>query len=152
MEQFGDSIIYNKKAKKLQSEDMLRVSDNHSDIGLAYYRLALQSGDDAKLDLAFKSFRKALELNPDNTNATVNMGLVYKHREHAEMRANKGESEAAKLFNTAVKKDKFNFKDKDIGKRNGAALVNLGVIEYEFTHYEDACILFLDALQIKPDD
>lgn len=63
----------------------------------------------------------------------------------------KGESEAAKLFKAAVDKDRINFRD-DIGKRNPAALVNLGVIEYEYNKYENAAILFLDALAIKPDD
>ena len=63
----------------------------------------------------------------------------------------KGESEAAKLFKAAVDKDKINFRD-DIGQRNPAALVNLGVIEYEYNKYENAAILFLDALAIKPDD
>lgn len=63
----------------------------------------------------------------------------------------KGESEAAKLFKAAVDKDRANYPH-DIRKRNPAALVNLGVIEYEFNRYENAAILFLDALAIKPDD
>ena len=34
-----------------------------------------------------------------------------------------------------------------------AAIVNLGCIEYEeYSHFEDAAIRFLDALEIKPDD
>ena len=37
--------------------------------------------------------------------------------------------------------------------KNVAAIVNLGCIEYEeYSHFEDAAIRFLDALEIKPDD
>ena len=37
--------------------------------------------------------------------------------------------------------------------KNIAALVNLGNIEYEeYNHFEEAAILYLDALEIKPDD
>ena len=80
----------------------------------------------------------------------VNLGLIYKLAEVLDV-GHKGESEAAKLFKAAVDKDKANYPN-DISKRNPAALVNLGVIEYEFNRYEDAAILFLDALAIKPDD
>jgi tetratricopeptide (TPR) repeat protein len=80
----------------------------------------------------------------------VNLGLIYKLAEIADV-THKGESEAAKLFKAAVDKDRANYPH-DVSRRNPAALVNLGVIEYEFNRYEDAAILFLDALAIKPDD
>merc|ERR1719469_772136 len=36
---------------------------------------------------------------------------------------------------------------------NVAAMVNIGCIEYEeFQHFDQAAILFLDALEVKPDD
>lgn len=35
---------------------------------------------------------------------------------------------------------------------NLGALVNLGCIDYEHSQFESAAILFLDALEIKPDD
>jgi tetratricopeptide (TPR) repeat protein len=80
----------------------------------------------------------------------VNLGLIYKLSEMMDV-GQKGESEAAKLFRAAVDKDRANYPH-DVRKRNPAALVNLGVIEYEFNRYENAAILFLDALAIKPDD
>lgn len=80
----------------------------------------------------------------------VNLGLIYKLNELIDV-THKGESEAAKLFKAAIDKDLANF-PKDVRKRNPAALVNLGVIQYEYNKYEDAAILFLDALAIKPDD
>lgn len=150
MEQFDQCIYYNKQAKKLADEnDSVHHSNLNSDIGLAQYRLAIQ-GNDRFRELAFKSCRKALELYPDNTSAMVNLGLIYKLGELIDP-GSKGESEAAKLFKAAVDKDRANYPN-DISRRNPAALVNLGVIEYEFNRYEDAAILFLDALVIKPDD
>lgn len=80
----------------------------------------------------------------------VNLGLIYKLNELIDA-THKGESEAAKLFKAAVDKDRANYPS-DLRKRNPAALVNLGVIEYEYNRFEDAAILFLDALAIKPDD
>jgi tetratricopeptide (TPR) repeat protein len=80
----------------------------------------------------------------------VNLGLIYKLNELIDV-THKGESEAAKLFKAAVDKDRANFPN-EVRKRNPAALVNLGVIQYEYSKYEEAAILFLDALTIKPDD
>lgn len=80
----------------------------------------------------------------------MNLGLIYKLSELTNFGPN-NESEAAKLFKAAVDKDNDKFKH-DVSKRNPAALVNLGVIQYEFSKYEEAAILFLDALAIKPDD
>lgn len=40
-----------------------------------------------------------------------------------------------------------------VDPKNVAAIVNLGCIEYEeYSHFEDAAIRFLDALEMKPDD
>lgn len=147
MEEFDQCIFYNKEAKKHCEFDSLRQSNIYSDIGLAQYRLAVQ-GIDRNRELAFKSCRKALELNPENTNAIVNLGLIYKLSDNF---GPNSESEAAKLFKAAVDKDNDKYKY-EVQKRNPAALVNLGVIQYEFGKYEEAAILFLDALAIKPDD
>jgi Flp pilus assembly protein TadD len=83
-------------------------------------------GNDRFRELAFKSCRKALELNPENTNAIVNLGLIYKLSELTNFGPN-SESEAAKLFKAAVDKDNDKYKH-EVQKRNPAALVNLGVI------------------------
>lgn len=41
---------------------------------------------------------------------------------------------------------------KDADRRNIGAIINLGCIEFEQGNYDEASILFLDALEIKPDD
>lgn len=70
-----------------------------------------------------------------NANAMVNMGLIYKHQN--------GIEDALKMFKAA----------KQHAPENVPAIVNIGCIEYEeFQHFDQAAILFLDALEIKPDD
>lgn len=65
----------------------------------------------------------------------VNMGLIYKHQGSI--------NDALKMFKAA----------RDHDKRCVEAIVNIGCIEYEeYSHYEDAAILFLDALEINPVD
>ena len=65
----------------------------------------------------------------------VNLGLIYKQQNQIE--------DALKMFKSANSHD----------PKNIAALVNLGNIEYEeYNHFEEAAILYLDALEIKPDD
>ena len=132
MEDFRKCIYHNTKAAKLQPEE---CSHNKSDIGLAYYRLGLQSGDTKHFESGFKFCRESLELNSMNSNAMVNMGLIYKHQN--------GIEDALKMFKAAKQHDPANV----------AAIVNIGCIEYEeYKHYDQAAIHFLDALEIKPDD
>ena len=70
-----------------------------------------------------------------NANAMVNMGLIYKHQN--------GIEDAMKMFKAAKQHD----------PQNIAAIVNIGCIEYEeHQRFDEAAILFLDALEIKPDD
>lgn len=104
-------------------------------MGLAYYRLGLQTGDTKHYESGFKFCREALELNSMNSNAMVNMGLIYKHQN--------GIEDALKMFKAARQHDPSNV----------AAIVNIGCIEFEeFQQFEQAAILFLDALELKPDD
>lgn len=131
MEDFNSSIKYNKKAAQLQPDD---CSHNKSDIGLAYYRLGLL-GEQKHFESGFKFCREALELNPMNAMAMVNMGLIYKQQN--------GIEDAMKMFKAARQHD----------PQNIAAIVNIGCIEYEeHQRFDEAAILFLDALEIKPDD
>jgi len=70
-----------------------------------------------------------------NANAMVNMGLIYKHQN--------GIDDALKMFKAAKQHEPGNV----------AAIVNIGCIEFEeYQHFDQAAILFLDALEIKPDD
>lgn len=132
MEDFKKCIYHNTKAAKLQPEE---CSSNKSDIGLAYYRLGLQTADTKHFESGFKFCREALELNSMNSNAMVNMGLIYKKKN--------GIEDAYKMFRAAKQHDPANV----------AAIVNMGCIEYEeYSHFDEAAILFLDALEIKPDD
>ena len=132
MEDFKKSIYHNGKAAKLQPEE---CSHNKSDIGLAYYRLGLQTNEQKHFEFGFKFCREALELNSMSANAMVNMGLIYKHQN--------GIEDALKMFKAAKQHEPTNV----------AAMVNIGCIEYEeFQHFDQAAILFLDALEVKPDD
>lgn len=110
MEDFKKSIYHNQKAAKLQPEE---CSHNKSDIGLAYYRMGLQTGDSKHFESGFKFCREALELNSMSSNAMVNMGLIYKHQN--------GVEDALKMFKAAKQHDPSNV----------AAIVNIGCIEYE---------------------
>ena len=49
--------------------------------------MAFATGDEKHKENAYKQFRKALEINPENTNATVNLGLVYKFQEHTKIQS-----------------------------------------------------------------
>lgn len=101
---------------------------------MAYYRLGLL-GEQKHFESGFKFCREALELNSMNANAMVNMGLIYKHQN--------GIEDAMKMFKAAKQHD----------PQNIAAIVNIGCIEYEeHQRFDEAAILFLDALEIKPDD
>lgn len=132
MEDFPKCIYHNNKAAKLQPEE---CSHNKSDIGLAYYRLGLQSGQTKHFESGFKFCREALELNSMNSNAMVNMGLIYKHQN--------GIEDALKMFKAARQHDAVNI----------AAIVNIGCILYEEQNkFDEAALLFLDALEVKPDD
>lgn len=116
MEDFRKCIFHNQKAAKLQPDE---CSHNNSDIGLAYYRLGLQSGDTKHFESGFKFCRASLELNSMNSNAMVNMGLIYKHQN--------GIEDALKMFKAAKQHD----------PRNVASLVNIGCIEFEeYKHYD----------------
>lgn len=84
MENFTESVYHNKVARKLNAEDPIKLSNNESDIGLARYRMCIMDGNEKLLHKAFSSFRTALEHNPDNINAMVNFGLVYKYQEQAQ--------------------------------------------------------------------
>lgn len=54
MELFDKSVYYNKKAAELQPDNCYH---NWSDMGLGYYRLGLQQGDDKQFEKAFKMCR-----------------------------------------------------------------------------------------------
>lgn len=87
------------------------------------------------MDNAFAFCNKALEQNSSYANAMVNMGLVYKEKRQVE--------DATKWFQSALDNEPHNI----------PAIVNMGCMQYEeFQHFEDAAILFLDALEINPAD
>lgn len=75
--------------------------------------MGLQTGENKHFESGFKFCREALELKPDNSNAMVNMGLIYKHQN--------GVEDALKMFHAAKKHD----------VKNVPALVNIGCIEFE---------------------
>ena len=77
MENFDKSVVHNEKA--IEYKQNQNCCANHSDIGLAYYRLGIQQANSKNFDLAFKHCRLALTENPRYANAMVNMGLVYRH-------------------------------------------------------------------------
>lgn len=52
------------------SEDNIKKSQIYNDLGLAQLKKGI-------IDDAIKSFKKAIELNPSNTNAIHNLGLIY---------------------------------------------------------------------------
>jgi len=41
---------------------------------------------------------------------------------------------------------------RDADRNNVSALVNLGCLDFELENYDEACINFLDALEINPQD
>jgi len=77
MEHFDKCIIHQEKA--IEYKGSTNCFSNHSDIGLAYYRLGIQQANSKSFDQAFKHCRLSLTENPRYANAMVNMGLVYRH-------------------------------------------------------------------------
>lgn len=87
------------------------------------------------IKLAFKFCKMALEQNIDNVKAMINLGLIYKHTGSP--------GEAMKMFESAFEKEKTSIE----------ALVNMGAIQFEeYSHYDKAAMLFLDALELNPID
>lgn len=86
-------------------------------------------------DTAFKYCKQSIEDKKNNPKAMVNMGLIFKQQQNPDG--------ALKMFKTAKDHDPLCIE----------AIVNIGAIEYEqFAHYEEAALLFLDALEINPVD
>jgi Tfp pilus assembly protein PilF len=94
-----------------------------------------EKGQPKHFEIAFKYCKQALEEKNDDPKAMVNMGLIFKHQGSI--------GDAMRMFKAAVDADKTCIE----------AIVNLGAIEFEeYSHYEEAAMMFLDALEINPSD
>ena len=79
-EDYERCINHNKKAVELRLARSESTAHNFSDIGYAYYKLALREEDSKFLDKGLESCRKSLQENPEYANAMVNIGLIVKQQ------------------------------------------------------------------------